>query len=277
MAAGVPHITNLAGTPTRASGLFPSGANSMKFFASKKPTKKHTTADDEVDDDDYFQSQPPSPTKSPDKPTRASRSPTKKTARPESPSAASARESKPRTPRSLARQATDPGSSSSSRRKKIDTDTHPLNLPPEQRKRLSALSAMSSRNSMDIDKEPPNGGSPSPPPPQPQSPAAQPVSQPPPQTSNSFTVPITNGANGQGNSSDSDVPVPPPHKSQPSSPTQTAADDAETFKNEGNKFFKAKDYIRAIEFYTKGGSLPALTGSPPPFFLAKPVGKLIWR
>lgn len=233
------------------------------LFASKKSTKKHTTADDEVDDSEYFQSQPSSPIRSPDKPPTksSSRSPTKKSSRPESsPSsvAASPRESKPRTPRSLARQATDPGSSSSSRRKKIDPDTHPLNLPPEQRKRLSALSAMSARNSMDIDKEPPNGGSPSPPP-QPQQPPAPPQlgPQPTPQTaptSNSFTVPITNGANGQGNASDGDVPVPPPHKSQPSSPTQTAADDAETFKNEGNKFFKTKDYIRAIEFYTKGGT-----------------------
>ncbi|KAK1765648.1 TPR-like protein [Phialemonium atrogriseum] len=223
----------------------------MKFFASKKPTKKHNTADD--DEDDYFPSPSSSPTKSPIK--SPAKSPTKKPPRPDSPSS---RESKPRTPRSLARQATDPGSSSSSRRKKIDPDTHPLNLPPEQRKRLSALSAMSARSSMDIDKESSNGGSPSSSSPQShqaaQSPQPGPQTAPQPAPTNSFTVPVTNGvngANGPASAEDGDVPVPPPHKSQPSSPTQTAADDAETFKNEGNKFFKAKDYTRAIEFYTK--------------------------
>lgn len=49
-----------------------------------------------------------------------------------------------------------------------------------------------------------------------------------------------------------DVPEPPPHRSAPQSPAQTAAEDAETFKNEGNKYFKAKEYTKAIEYYTKG-------------------------
>jgi hypothetical protein len=35
---------------------------------------------------------------------------------------------------------------------------------------------------------------------------------------------------------------------------QTEAEQAESFKNEGNKFFKAGDYTHAIEFYTKGES-----------------------
>jgi DnaJ family protein C protein 7 len=33
---------------------------------------------------------------------------------------------------------------------------------------------------------------------------------------------------------------------------QQDAEQAEAFKNEGNKFFKAGDYTRALEFYTKG-------------------------
>jgi hypothetical protein len=35
---------------------------------------------------------------------------------------------------------------------------------------------------------------------------------------------------------------------------QTDAEQAESFKNEGNKFFKAGDYAHAVEFYTKGES-----------------------
>ncbi|KAH8895133.1 TPR-like protein [Thozetella sp. PMI_491] len=213
----------------------------MKSFFTKKPSKKHSPGDDEDPVDDFLQSQPPSPTKSPTK--ASSRSPSKKSEQAAPPSP---RESKTqhRTSRNLARQATDPGysSSSSARKKKHDPDTHPLNLPPEERKRLSALSAMSARNSMDIDREPPNQGSPS-------SPSQ---SQPGP-PSNSFTVPVQmpNGANGTPSGADDDAPPPPPHTSAPASPEETAAADAENFKNEGNKFFKAKDYTRAIECYTK--------------------------
>lgn len=51
-----------------------------------------------------------------------------------------------------------------------------------------------------------------------------------------------------------DVPPPPAHKSGPSSPVQEAltAEDAEAFKLAGNKFFKAKEYKKAIEEYSKG-------------------------
>lgn len=125
---------------------------------------------------------------------------------------------------------------------------------------------MSARDSMDIDKEPANGGGASPASPQ----TSQPASQPPkPQHTKSFTVPVSdkadaapatngtsNGVNGtKQEESNGDLPVPPPHRSQPSSPAQTAAEDAETFKNDGNKYFKAKDYTKAIENYTKGKSI----------------------
>ncbi|EOO04138.1 putative small glutamine-rich tetratricopeptide repeat-containing protein a protein [Phaeoacremonium minimum UCRPA7] len=99
---------------------------------------------------------------------------------------------------------------------------------------------MSGRNSMDIDP--------------PSSPPQQQQQQPPLQQAASFTVPITNGGTTspppQG-----DIPVPPPHKSQPSSPKPSPAEEAESFKNLGNKFFKEKNYARAIEEYTKAVEL----------------------
>ncbi|KAK3374980.1 hypothetical protein B0H63DRAFT_399668 [Podospora didyma] len=242
----------------------------MKFF-SKKSSKKPDSveeADEDADAAGFFSdSQPPSPTKSPTKSQSqsTSRSPSKreKGQRPGSPPPLSPRDQQPpqlqqqpskpqpRSSRSFARQATESGASSS-RRKKIDPDEHPLNLPPEQRKRLSALSAsaMSGRNSMDVDKEPVNGATPSSPPP------AQPQQQQqkPSAPSTSFTVPIPNGVDASATANgvaDADVPTPPPHRSQPSSPVQTDAQQAESFKNEGNKFFKEKDFSRAIEYYTK--------------------------
>jgi DnaJ family protein C protein 7 len=235
----------------------------MKFFDFKKQSKKQNPAADDQDGDeadDYFLSHPSSPTKAAPSPTKSpTKSPVKK-----SDSPASRESHKQRPPRTFGRHSTDPGSASS-RRKKIDPDTHPLNLPPEERKRLSALSAMSDRNSMDAEKEPVNGGSSSPsstPPQQPPQAAPQPK---PAQNTNSFTLPMqekadstnnTNGTNGKIvidlTKDEEDVPAPPPHRSQPQSPAQTAAEDAETFKNEGNKYFKAKEYTRAIEYYTKG-------------------------
>ena len=195
----------------------------MKFFA-KKSSKKPSSVDD-IDDHDGNNgnsndaadlppslqdppspSGPPLPAKSPATPS-ASRSPSKRSIlRPESPS--SRGEAKPPTsrPSRSFRQATD----SASRKKKIDPDTHPLNLPPEQRKRLSALSAMSDRTSMDVDKEPVNGATPSSPPPQapPPPPQKQQQQQQPkpavPAHSNSFTVPVANGADASTNDADNE-------------------------------------------------------------------------
>lgn len=240
----------------------------MKFFA-KKSSKKSSSVDD-IDDQHNGNNEaadlppslhdppssplgPPLPAKSSATPS-ASRSPSKRSIlRPESPS--SRGEAKPpssRPSRSF-RQATD----SASRKKKIDPDTHPLNLPPEQRKRLSALSAMSDRTSMDVDKEPVNGATPSSPSPQAPPPQKQQQQQPKPAApahSNSFTVPVANGADASTNGADAGekVPQPPPHRSQPASPVQTPAEEAEGYKNEGNKYFKLKDYGRAVDFYTKG-------------------------
>lgn len=100
---------------------------------------------------------------------------------------------------------------------------------------------------MDIDREPVNGG----------------ASSPPPQADKSsaqanFSVPIPNGTNGAA--TNGDAPAPPPHGSNPSSPTPTATDDAEAYKAAGNRLFKEKNYAKAIEQYSKGtnGSLDNL-------------------
>lgn len=65
----------------------------------------------------------------------------------------------------------------------------------------------------------------------------------------SFDIPSSNGnTNGE-------APAPPPHKSPPASPEAPPAptpEDAEAFKTTGNKFYKAKEYRKAIEEYTKG-------------------------
>jgi len=51
-------------------------------------------------------------------------------------------------------------------------------------------------------------------------------------------------------------PVPPPHKTpaSPMAPQQPAkpAVDAEACKAQGNKFYKAQQYDKAVEEYTKG-------------------------
>ena len=124
----------------------------------------------------------------------------------------------------------------------IDPTEHPLNLPPELR-RLSALSAMSDTDRMDIDSEAVNGS--------PSSPRSQ------QNVPGAFDTPRVNGrkdstVEGAG---EDQGPVPPPHKTNPTSPVPVASptpEDAEAFKTAGNKFYKAKEYKKAIEEYTKG-------------------------
>jgi len=98
---------------------------------------------------------------------------------------------------------------------------------------------------MDIDSEAVNG-SPSSPQPQQSVPGA-------------FDSPKVNGRKDSttvnGGAAGDQGPVPPPHKSNPTSPVPAPAptpEDAEAFKTAGNKFYKAKEYKKAIEEYTKG-------------------------
>lgn len=130
---------------------------------------------------------------------------------------------------------------SSKRSSKYDPDSHPLNLPPEERQRFS-FSAMSA---MDVDRD---SSSPAP---------ASPAAEVP-------AVPKTNGTNSDQESR----PVPPPHRYTKSPPPQSATYastheaaappaamptiDAEEYKAAGNKFFKIKDYPAAIKEYSKG-------------------------
>ncbi|TVY56005.1 DnaJ-like protein subfamily C member 7-like protein, partial [Lachnellula suecica] len=93
-----------------------------------------------------------------------------------------------------------------------------------------------------------------------ETPSAAP-SSPPPQAAKmpgGFDTPKTNGAganaNANGTSANGEGPVPPPHRSNPASPVAAAAptpEEAEAFKNAGNKYYKAKEYKKAIEEYTK--------------------------
>ena len=119
-------------------------------------------------------------------------------------------------------------------------DTHPLNLPPDEReRRRSAMSPQSDPPTpMDIDSEEPAVNIPSSPPP---------VTRAPPQEPNGDRQ--DSQMNGDG------TPIPPPHGvNTRSSPPPKPAIDPEACKALGNKYFKAQDYKKAIKEYTKGWS-----------------------
>lgn len=136
-----------------------------------------------------------------------------------------------------------------------DSDSHPLNLPPDELRRLSQLSsAMSSpRDSRDggvsLNSDPMETT------PAPETPSAARTSTP---------VPATNGVNGHeanDESGETDTihdeqnrPTPPPHRTPttPPPPPAPRPEDAEKFKAEGNKFYKAGKYVAAIDEYGKG-------------------------
>jgi DnaJ family protein C protein 7 len=136
-------------------------------------------------------------------------------------------------------------SSSRTNSHKYDPDLHPLNLPPEELRRLSAMSVAGEQYPQppDVDRE----FTASPTPSSPLVPGA---------------FPQTSGTKVSGNSEGSSeaAPRPPPHRTPTSpppaqNPTKAPAPppaDAEVFKTNGNKFFKAKDYPSAIREYTKG-------------------------
>src|ERR1700761_1563858 len=111
---------------------------------------------------------------------------------------------------------------------------HPLNLPPEERKRLSEMSAASDPlpQPMDIDRE------------QTASPGA---ASPSPAATTPGAFPQPNGVNGTANHAER-PPTPPLHRT----PTGPSPEDAESHKAAGNKFFKAKEYEKAIAEYSKG-------------------------
>lgn len=136
------------------------------------------------------------------------------------------KEKRPKSPRA--------SSSFAFRKKSSDDDSHPLNLPPEELRRLSAFRTANMSNPKEETGEPMQESTPAPQ----QAPGAFP----------------TNGVNGEH--TEESGPAPPPHKSPSSSPPQSPVVDVDPqqCKENGNKFFKAKQYDKAIEEYTKGWS-----------------------
>ena len=72
-----------------------------------------------------------------------------------------------------------------------------------------------------------------------------------PETPGAF--PMANGVNGEQHDEDEERPRPPPHRTPTNPPPQPEEPqiDAEACKAAGNKFYKAKQYDKAIEEYTK--------------------------
>ncbi|EME50157.1 hypothetical protein DOTSEDRAFT_68876 [Dothistroma septosporum NZE10] len=140
-------------------------------------------------------------------------------------------------------------STTSRRSSSIGHDEHPLNLPPDELRRLSALSHSRSMTSRTESRE---GGVPL---------AEDPMEEttPAPETPGSFpqtngigsTTP--NGVNGGRQQQEDQVPTPPPHRTPKSSSPQPEVREAEAeaFKAAGNKLYKAGQYGSAIDEYTK--------------------------
>ena len=127
---------------------------------------------------------------------------------------------------------------------RYDRNSHPLNLPPDELRRLSAasMSAMSDAPTpMEVD---PDSILPFA--------SVVPPSSPPQAQENAppGAFPSQNGVNGD---STSKSPIKQPVSSQPTSqPPSSPQVDPEAAKAAGNKHFKAKDYDKAIKEYTKG-------------------------
>lgn len=133
------------------------------------------------------------------------------------------------------------------RKKTKDSIEHPLNLPPEELRRLSARMARDEKRSsaqMDVDVDVDSESA--------QPDVASQDSQPPtPGTDAPGAFPssekLSNGDNNAESREQTKSPTPPTHRVnvQPKM-------DPEAAKAAGNKFFKAKDYGRAVVEYSKG-------------------------
>jgi len=176
----------------------------------------------------------------PPSPEKRQPSPEKKPASPEKKSHSSRISSRERSERRPSTHST----KSFSKKKSHEEYTHPLNLPPDEYKRLSALSNTSAMSSpseaptpMDVDREATAS-------PTPQSPQENGTPKAP------GAFPNLNGVNGHKDEENVAGPPPPPHKTPTTTPPTV---DAEACKAAGNKFFKAGNYNKAIEEYSKGG------------------------
>jgi DnaJ family protein C protein 7 len=129
------------------------------------------------------------------------------------------------------------------KKSKPEKNSHPLNLPPDELRQLSAAMAEANANNDAMDIDTPQV----PESPKKTSPPTTPFQSAPGAFPDSTTNGDTNGVNGH---EDEKSPTPPPHKEPPPPPV-----DAEACKAAGNKFFKAKDYLRAITEYSKGTNM----------------------
>ena len=119
-------------------------------------------------------------------------------------------------------------------------DTHPLNLPPEEREqRRSALFAMSSSpDPMESDPQ-------------------YDMQDSEPSRTSSFDAPEPtprgNGIENEDSRNGAKSPIPPPHKTptEPPPPPKPKVD-PEACKAAGNKFFKMRDWDKAIAEYSRG-------------------------
>ena len=172
-----------------------------------------------------FFTRAPSPKKSPE---RNPKTPTEQARSTKSPSSAKSSRSPSKSPTKGPRRSKEGpsrkglGSRHASRRSNPD-DTHPLNLPSEERdKRISIMSqenAASQGDPMDVDVN-----------------------------MHGYASDHANGSSSDTNADNSPVDAPPKSPSPPPKP----AYDPEECKSLGNKYFKAKDYSKAIAEYTKG-------------------------
>lgn len=141
----------------------------------------------------------------------------------------SGREQRPKSPRH----------SKSFGRTRKASEEHPLNLHPDELRRLSSRMSV------------PNSPGPATPVQQENGVSGEPMETTPAPESVPGGFPSTNGVNGEESGEDQ-APAPPPHKSPRSPPPQKEEVDAEACKAAGNKFYKAGQYERAIAEYTKG-------------------------
>lgn len=143
-----------------------------------------------------------------------------------------------------------PEKKSHSKKKSKNINEHPLNLPPDELKRLSARMARDEKRAsaqMDVDipedsashgsdeAQPDNGTN------------SNPASPGTDNTPGAF--PNSEHMSNGDSREDTKSPPPPPHRIN----TQPKMD-PEAAKAAGNKFFKAKDYGRAVVEYSKGWS-----------------------
>ncbi|CAG8975737.1 hypothetical protein HYALB_00011208 [Hymenoscyphus albidus] len=220
----------------------------MNFFSkSPKKSKKTPTDEDEGQPSPASTSHPHRP-RSPLKKSVSSARPGK--ARDENLSSGrKAEQGSPRSSRSF------PKSNNPPRHPFDPNTTHPLNLPPDQLRRFSALSAMSDQDKMNVDVDSPQTAPISPPPKaSPPKSTSPPKSSPPKASTPAPSEPSK--TNGNAGTTNGEGPTPPPHRSNPASPVPAPApaptrEQAEEFKSAGNNFYKAKDYKRAIGEYTK--------------------------